>query len=131
MTPPMPTAPRPAHSLVQRLREAQAAQGWLPRETFDRVVRFVATGGYALATYERFAKIREGKDGLWRVANPRIAQQYRMNVGTIIDTPTVKIRLVGKRRGRRGGRGCRGRRPPSRRGRCAARTTAAWWARWR
>ena len=28
--------------------------------TFDRVVDFVATGGYALRTYERFAKIRQG-----------------------------------------------------------------------
>ena len=30
----------------------------LPRETFDRIVDFVATGGYALKSYERFAKIR-------------------------------------------------------------------------
>ena len=32
----------------------------LDRATFDRVVDFVATGGYALRTYERFAKIRQG-----------------------------------------------------------------------
>ena len=32
----------------------------LDRATFDRVVEFVATGGYALKTYERFAKIRLG-----------------------------------------------------------------------
>lgn len=75
-----------------------APYGWLPRETFGRVVRFVATGGYALATYERFAKIRQGKDGLWRVANPRIAQQYRMNVGTIVEEPMLKVRLGRSRR---------------------------------
>ena len=33
----------------------------LDRATFDRVVEFVATGGYALKTYERFAKIRQGR----------------------------------------------------------------------
>ncbi|MBA4465947.1 DNA ligase-associated DEXH box helicase, partial [Cylindrospermopsis raciborskii CS-506_A] len=75
-----------------------APYGWLPRETFERVVRFVATGGYALATYERFAKIRQGKDGLWRVANPRIAQQYRMNIGTIVEEPMLKVRLGRSRR---------------------------------
>jgi ATP-dependent Lhr-like helicase len=65
----------------------------LSREDFDSVVAFVATGGYALRTYERFAKIRQGKDGKWRVANAHIAQHYRMNVGTIVEDPMVKVRL--------------------------------------
>ncbi|WMS42995.1 ligase-associated DNA damage response DEXH box helicase [Acuticoccus sp. MNP-M23] len=75
-------------------------------ETFERVVDFVATGGYALRAYERYAKIRRRKDGLWRVANPKIAQQYRLNVGTIVEIPNLSVRLVSKRGGRlgRGGR---------------------------
>ncbi len=32
-------------------------------ETFERAVDFVATGGYALRSYERYAKIRRRKDG--------------------------------------------------------------------
>jgi ATP-dependent Lhr-like helicase len=32
------------------------------------VVDFVATGGYALKVYERFAKIRPGKDGRYRIS---------------------------------------------------------------
>ncbi len=63
-------------------------------ETFERVVDFVATGGYALRSYERYAKIRKAKDGLWRVSNPRIAQQYRLNVGTIIEAPLLNVRLT-------------------------------------
>ncbi|MET0169651.1 MAG: DEAD/DEAH box helicase, partial [Aliihoeflea sp.] len=59
----------------------------LPRETFDRVIDFVATGGYALKTYERFARIRQTKDGRWRVSHPSVAQQYRLNVGTIVEAP--------------------------------------------
>ena len=65
----------------------------LDRKTFDQAIDFVATGGYALRTYERFAKIRQGPDGLWRVANPRIAQQYRLNVGTIIEAPLLNVRI--------------------------------------
>ena len=57
----------------------------LTRADFDAVVDFVATGGYALKAYERFAKIRQGKDGRWRVTHPRFAQAYRMNVGTIVE----------------------------------------------
>ena len=47
------------------------------RETFERALAFVAHGGYALAGYERFAKIKQAADGRWRIANGRIAQSYR------------------------------------------------------
>ncbi|WP_343314878.1 ligase-associated DNA damage response DEXH box helicase [Brucella sp. BE17] len=78
----------------------------LSRETFDRILDFVATGGYALKTYERFAKIRKTVDGIWRVSNPRIAQQYRLNIGTIVEAPELNVRLTrgGKGANARGGR---------------------------
>lgn len=65
----------------------------LDRATFDDVVAFVATGGYALRSYERFARIRLGKDGFWRVSSPAVAQAYRMNVGTIVEAELLKVRL--------------------------------------
>jgi ATP-dependent Lhr-like helicase len=74
----------------------------LSREDFDAVVDFVATGGYALKSYERFAKIRLGPDGRWRVANPRVAQRYRLNVGTIVEADMIKVRLVRARGGSSG-----------------------------
>jgi ATP-dependent Lhr-like helicase len=89
----------------------------LARADFDAVVDFVATGGYALKVYERFAKIRLGKDGRWRVSNPRVAQQYRLNVGTIVEETMLKVRLVRSSRGGQGPRGDRARRPRARRGR--------------
>lgn len=75
----------------------------LPRESFDAALNFVATGGYALKSYERFAKIVLGKDGLWRIAHARIAQQYRMNVGTIVESPMLRVRLGRARPARPGG----------------------------
>ena len=74
----------------------------LTREKFDRVLDFVSTGGYALRAYERFAKLRKTPDGLWRIANPQIAQQYRLNVGTIVEEPMLKVRLVRSRGVRKG-----------------------------
>ena len=79
----------------------------LDRATFDQVVDFVATGGYALGTYERFARIRKTGEGLWRVSHPKIAQQYRLNVGTIVEAPLLKVRLASRRRGGTIGRGGR------------------------
>ncbi|MEO1114395.1 MAG: ligase-associated DNA damage response DEXH box helicase [Pseudomonadota bacterium] len=63
-------------------------------ETFERVVDFVATGGYALKSYDQYAKLKKGKDGLWRISHPKLAQQYRLNVGTIVEAPKLKVRLV-------------------------------------
>lgn len=71
-------------------------------EDFEAVVDYVATGGYALRAYERFAKILRGPDGLWRVRDARIAQQYRMNVGTIVESAKVKVRLARGVRGKPG-----------------------------
>ena len=69
----------------------------LTRKDFDDVIDFVATGGYALKAYERFAKIRQDKNGRWRVTHPRFAQAYRMNVGTIVESSMLKVRLVRSR----------------------------------
>jgi ATP-dependent Lhr-like helicase len=77
---------------------AAAPYAALARSDFDAAVDFVATGGYALKAYERFAKIRQGKDGRWRITHPRVAQRYRMNVGTIVETDMLKVRLVRSRR---------------------------------
>jgi len=81
----------------------------LDRQTFGRILDFVATGGYALASYERFAKIRKTADGTWRLTHPRFAQQYRLNVGTILESPLLKVRLASRRRGGPAGGGHGGR----------------------
>ena len=70
----------------------------LTREDFDKVVDFVATGGYALKRYDRYARLRKTPEGRWRVSHPRVAQQYRMNVGVIVEDPMIDIRLQAKGR---------------------------------
>ncbi len=104
--------PFDADALYAEVRSC-APYASLSRADFDSVVDFVATGGYALKAYESFAKIRKGADGRWRIANPRVAQQYRMNVGTIVEAAMLKVRLMRSRAtgaGRSGpvGRGGRG-----------------------
>src|SRR5690242_5374288 len=95
-----------ADELYAEVRAAAPYAG-LARADFDAVLDFVATGGYALKAYERFAKIRQGGDGRWRVTHPMIAQRYRMNVGTIVEADMLKVRLVRSRASKmipRGGR---------------------------
>jgi ATP-dependent Lhr-like helicase len=65
----------------------------LDRPEFDRIVDLVATGGYALRAYDRYRRIRQGADGKWRVVHPDVARLYRLNVGTIVEEPMLKVRL--------------------------------------
>jgi len=93
-----------ADDLYAEVRTA-APYADLSRADFDDVVDFVATGGYALKSYERFARIKQDKQGRWRVANPKVRQTYRLNVGTIVEESMLNVRLV---RSRRGGSGSTG-----------------------
>jgi len=65
----------------------------LPRRDFDDTLGFVATGGYALGGYERFHRLVRGIDGLWRPAHKDVVRRWRMNVGTIVEAPMLKVRL--------------------------------------
>ena len=80
--------------------EIRTAQPYarLPRQDFDAVLEYVATGGYALAAYEHNHKLFTDSEGRVHVRSARIAAQYRMNIGTIVEAPLLKVRLVGKRR---------------------------------
>ena len=76
--------------------KSAAPYSHLTREDFDRVVDFVATGGYALKRYDRYARLRRTPEGLWRIAHPRVAQQYRLNAGVIVEDPMLDVRLQAK-----------------------------------
>ncbi|TCZ56274.1 ligase-associated DNA damage response DEXH box helicase [Roseicella aquatilis] len=67
----------------------------LPRRDFDDVLCFVEDGGYALRAYDRFRKLFRDAEGMVHVRDQRVARQLRMNLGTIVETPMIKVRLRG------------------------------------
>jgi ATP-dependent helicase Lhr and Lhr-like helicase len=70
----------------------------LTRPEFNAALDYVATGGYALRAYERYAKLKQRADGAWRLSHPRLAQQYRLNMGTIVEAEMLKVRLASIRK---------------------------------
>ena len=92
------SAPFDPDALYREVVSASPYQG-LTREGFDKIVRFVSTGGYALANYDRYAKLKRTPEGRLRIAHPRIAQQYRLNVGTIVEAPMLRVRLARRQGG--------------------------------
>ena len=69
----------------------------LSRKDFDDVLTYVEHGGYALAAYERWHKLFRDSEGRLHVRSARIAAQHRMNIGTIVEAPLIKVRLVSGR----------------------------------
>ena len=65
-------------------------------ETYERVVDLVATGGYALKTYDRFKRITKTRDGTWHARTARDRQQHRMNVGAIVEARSLNVRLCSR-----------------------------------
>jgi len=63
-------------------------------EAFERIVDFVATGGYALKTYDRYHRIVRRPDGRWVARTAQDAQMHRMNVGAIVESPMLAVRLA-------------------------------------
>ncbi|MEE8275874.1 MAG: ligase-associated DNA damage response DEXH box helicase, partial [Alphaproteobacteria bacterium] len=90
------SAPFDADVLYEEVRRAQP-YAELSRFDFDEVLSFVATGGYALGNYEKYRRLARDDDGRYRAASAADVRRYRMNVGTIVEAPTLRVRL---RRGR-------------------------------
>ena len=65
----------------------------LSRRDFDDVLRFVVDGGYALRTYEQWRRLYCDSEGRYHVVAPEFVRRYRMNVGTIVEAPMLRVRL--------------------------------------
>jgi ATP-dependent Lhr-like helicase len=68
----------------------------LTRRDFDDVVEFVETGGYSLRAYEQFRKLFRDSEGRVQAMGERVARRHRMNIGTIVEEPMIKVRLAGR-----------------------------------
>ena len=86
------SAPFAPEALYLEVTAAAPYRG-LARADFDDALEFVATGGYALKSENRYQRLRRNPDGTYVVALPVHARRYRMNVGTIVAEPMIRIRL--------------------------------------
>ncbi len=91
--------PFSADDLYQEFTTAGAYHD-LTRAEFDACLEFCATGGYALRAYDKWQRLLQRPDGMWQLRDPRAAQRIRMNIGTIQDTDTLKVRLKNRAGGK-------------------------------
>lgn len=86
------SAPFSADKLYKEVKTAWPYRK-LSREDFVSVIEFIIDGGYVLKKYERFKRFQQTKTGLYELSDPKIARQYRMNIGTIVESPLLKVKM--------------------------------------
>ena len=85
-------APFARDDFLAEVRDA-APYATLADETFDRVLGFVATGGYALRAYDQYKRLTQDPDGRWRISHARFATQFRLNAGIIVEAAMLTVRF--------------------------------------
>ena len=78
--------------LLAEVRGA-APYRWVDEAKWARVLDFVATGGYSLRAYDRFARITREAGGKWRLTHPQFAARHRLNAGIIVDAEMIEVRF--------------------------------------
>ncbi len=78
--------------LYHEVRSAGPYQNVSHADFYD-CLEFCTNGGYALRKYDRWQRLLCRPDGKYVLRDPRSSQRIRLNVGTIQDTDTLKVRL--------------------------------------
>ncbi|WP_082594847.1 ligase-associated DNA damage response DEXH box helicase [Sphingomonas sp. Root710] len=84
--------PFAAEAMLTEVNSA-APYATLTPEQFDRVLNYIANGGYALKAYDKFKRLTRDTDGRWRVSHPNFAVQHRLNAGIIVEAPMLDVRF--------------------------------------
>lgn len=84
--------PFDADDLYHEVRRAWPYNELSEQEFYD-VLNFVKDGGYALKNYQQFSRLVIDEDGRYRLRSQKDISRYRMNIGTIIDAPHLKVQL--------------------------------------
>lgn len=66
----------------------------LSEQDFADVLSFVQDGGYSLRAYERFSRLvpHGGAKEVYGLRNAKERVRYRLNVGTIVEAPSLQVR---------------------------------------
>lgn len=71
----------------------------LQKEKFLRVIEFLKNGGYSLKKYQQFSKLKEFLPGKYTISSDKFIKQYKLNVGTIIESQMLHVKLNNKKLG--------------------------------
>ncbi len=71
----------------------------LKKDKFIKVINFLVDGGYSLKNYEQFSKLKRKENGDFFLVSNKFINKYKLNVGTIVESQMLKVKLNNKNLG--------------------------------
>jgi len=65
----------------------------ITEEEWQEVIHFITSGGKALQQYDEYKKFII-EDGVYKIANRRLAMRHRMHIGTIVSDAMLKVKFM-------------------------------------
>ena len=72
----------------------------LNKKIFHDVINFLVDGGYSLSNYKQFQKLRKKENGDYTLTSRKFIHKYKLNVGTIIESQMLDVKLKNKKLGK-------------------------------
>ena len=66
---------------------------------FINIINFLVNGGYSLKNYEQFSKLKKKLNGEYTLASKTFINKYKMNVGTIVESEMLEVKLKNQKLG--------------------------------
>ena len=79
--------------LFDQIRSTSAYRGY-PREDFDWLLDTLCTGGKTLRAYPDYHKLELDSSGACVLRDPSIAATHRMQIGTIVSSSSVSVKMA-------------------------------------
>jgi ATP-dependent Lhr-like helicase len=79
------------------VREAQPYHD-ISESIFQQLFQFAVNGGYTLQHYDRYQRLLYMPDDTYAIASPRIVRGHRQNIGTIIESARLRVKILYKRK---------------------------------
>ena len=72
----------------------------LKKSKFLKIISFLKNGGYSLKNYEQFSRLKKTKNGDLTIKSEKFIKKYKYNVGTIVESEMLEVKLNNKTLGR-------------------------------
>lgn len=84
-------------AIFRLIRKAYPYQK-LSKVIFAQLFQFAINGGYTLAHYPEYQRLRETKKRVYIAASPKVIRRHRQNIGTIVESARLKVKILNKRK---------------------------------
>jgi ATP-dependent Lhr-like helicase len=81
-----------ANALLREVRQT-VSYGSISDEEWQWCLAFITNGGDALQSYDDFKRVELDEDGRYKVLSRKVAMRHRFNIGTIVSSTLVKVKL--------------------------------------